>query len=321
MIQQDTLKLLRENLLLLTICSGILIAWFLPEPGRILKRWGMSNPLVLAIFFCQVLGLEGRELLRKSQLAKAIGWGFVISQIIGPLLGYSTVHVLDWRTDNQVGFMVICCMAPTLVSGTVLAKRAGGDGATALLLAVGLNLLSILAIPFNLQWSLGTVVHLDTLGLLVKLVLLVLTPAILGQVIKRIKPGWAGRQERVISIVPVVALGMIVYLSCSSQADRLKELTISHLGSLLLPSVMVHVLLLALGYTGAKYLLRFHEAASRSLAIVCSQKTLPIAIAVWSIAFSQLYPLAVLPALIFHPSQILCDGALATLWAGTGKLR
>jgi len=312
------LKLVRENLLLLIICLGLLLAWFLPEPGRILKNWGMSNPLILAIFFCQGLGLDGRELQRRSQLAKAIGWGFVISQIIGPLLAYTSVYFLNWRGDNQIGFMVICCMAPTLVSGAVLAGRAGGDGATALILAVGLNLLGILTIPLNLKWSLGAVVRLDTAGLLLKLVLLVLVPAVIGQAIKKLQPEWARQQERLIRIVPVVALGIIVYLSCSSQADRLQELTLSHLGSLLLPSVTVHLLLLAAGYAGARYLLRLEEPSCRSLAIVCSQKTLPIAIAVWSIAFAEAYPLAVLPALVFHPSQIFCDGVLATFWGKRG---
>jgi len=259
-------------------------------------------------------------LQRKSQLTKVIVWGFVVSQIMGPVLAYASVHFLNWRMDNQIGFMVICCMAPTLVSGVVLAGRAGGDGATALILAVGLNLIGILTIPLNLQWSLGAVVRLDPVNLFFKLVLLVLIPAVIGQAIKRRKPGWADRRERFIRTVPVIALGIIVYISCSSQVDRLKELTLSLLGSLLLPSVVVHLLLLAAGYTGARYLFRLQEPACRSLAIVCSQKTLPIAIAVWSIAFAQMYPLAVLPALIFHPSQILCDGALATLWARRGGI-
>jgi predicted Na+-dependent transporter len=308
------LKPVRENLLLLTICLGIVLAWFLPEPGAILKQWELSNPLIIAIFFCQGLVLHGKELRKSSQLAKAIGWGFVISQIFGPLMAYAAVHFLDWRGDNQVGFMVMCCMAPTLVSGAVLAERAGGDSATALILAVGLNLLGIVTIPLNLQWSLGAVVRLDAAGLFLKLVLLVLIPAVIGQAVKRFQPDWARQQERLIRTAPVVALGIIVYLSCSAQAGRLKELTITHFTSLLLPSVAVHLLLLAAAYTGARYLFRLQEPACRSLAIVCSQKTLPIAIAVWSIAFGEAYPLAVLPALVFHPSQIFCDGVLATVW-------
>ena len=313
-LSPTTLKSVKENLLLLTICLGILIAWFLPEPGRILKHWGITNPLILAIFFYQGLGLEGAELKRKSQLAKMIGWGFVISQAFGPLLAYTAVHFLNWRTDNQIGFILICSMAPTLVSGTVLSERAGGDDLTAIILAVGLNLLGIVTIPLNLQWSLGAVVRLDSVKLLTKLVLLVLIPALIGQTIKRAQPDWAAKQQRFIRTIPLFALGMIVYLSCASQADRLKELTLSHLGSLLLPSLVVHLSLLAAGYTGARYLLRLQEPACRSLAIVCSEKTLPIAIAVWSIAFADAYPIAVLPALVFHPSQILCDGVLATFW-------
>lgn len=312
------MKLIRENLLPLTVSLAILLAWFFPEPGRILKRWGMSNPLILLIFFCQGLGLEGHELQRGSQLVKAFIWGFVISQIVGPVLAYFSVDLLNWQGDNRVGFTVICCMAPTLVSGAVLASRAGGEGAIALILAVGINIVGILTIPFNLQWSLGAVVRLDSVGLLFKLSFLVLLPAVIGQFIRRRQPAWALKQQVLIRNSPVAALGIIVYLSCSSQAHRLKELTLNHLGSLILPSVILHLILLIAGYIGARYLFRLRESACRSLAIVCSQKTLPIAIAVWSIAFAQLYPLAVLSPLVFHPSQILCDGVLASLW---GKKR
>ena len=308
------MKLIREHLLLLIICLGILLAWFQPEPGKFLKYWGMANPLIIAIFLCQGLAFKGGELHRGPQLVKAIGWGFIISQIMGPLLAYASVRLLNLQADNFIGFMVICSMAPTLVSGIVLAERAGGDSGTALVLAVGLNLLGILTIPLNLQWSLGAIVRLDTAGLLLKLVLLVLIPAAIGQTIRRLQPVWVKQREPFVRTAPVAALGIIVYLSCSSQVDRLKGLTLTHLGTLLLPSVTVHLLLLIGGYTGARYLLRLQEPACRSVAIVCSQKTLPIAIAVWSIAFADVYPLAVLPALVFHPSQILCDGALATFW-------
>jgi hypothetical protein len=84
------LKLIREHLLLLIICLGILLAWFLPEPGKFLKHWGMLNPLIIAIFLCQGLAFEGSELHSGPQLVKAIGWGFIISQghlLYGPHLG------------------------------------------------------------------------------------------------------------------------------------------------------------------------------------------------------------------------------------------
>jgi predicted Na+-dependent transporter len=302
------LKLIRENLLLVTIASGILLAWFFPEPGSVLKRWGATSPLILLIFFCQGLGLERKQLHEGAGVLRSLGWGFVVCQILGPILGYLTVHSLNWHPDNQVGFILICCMAPTLVSGTVLATRAGGDTATALILAVGLNL----------RWSLGAVVRLDTVGLIIKLLFLVLAPAVVGQVVRRRNPLWIQERDRIIRIFPIIALGIIVYLSCSSQAHRLRELTLTGLGSLLLPSLAVHLILLVAGYVGGRYLFGIPQSTCRSLAIVCSQKTLPIAIAIWSIAFAQAYPLAVVPPLVFHPSQILCDGALATVW---GKRR
>jgi predicted Na+-dependent transporter len=205
-------------------------------------------------------------------------------------------------------------MAPTLVSGVVLAVKGSGDAATALILAVGLNLLSVVTIPVNLQWSLGAVVRLDSGGLLVKLILLVLVPAVVGQFLRQRHPGRAYKADRFIRTVPIAALAIIVYLSCSSQADGLRELSLSTLGVLLAPSVSVHLILLTVAYGVGNHVFQIEKRACRSLAIVCSQKTLPIAIAVWSIAFAQLYPLAVLPILVFHPSQILCDGLLVTIW-------
>lgn len=308
------MKLLRENLLLLTITLGILLAWLFPELGRLMKHWGMTSPLILFIFFCQGLGLERKELRKESPLLRTFAWGVVVSQVLGPLLGYFAVRFLNWPTDNEVGFMLICCMTPTLVSGTVLAIRAGGDGVIALILAVGINILGIFTIPISLNCALGAFVRLDTMGLLLKLVFLVLVPALGGQLIRHHKPIWARNLHGFIQIGPVAALGIIIYVSCSSQADRLGELTLGHLGSLLIPSLAVHLILLIAGYLGARYFFRIQESGCRSLAIVCSQKTLPIAIAIWSIAFAQSYPLAILPALVFHPSQIFCDGILAALW-------
>ncbi|UCG13760.1 MAG: bile acid:sodium symporter [Deltaproteobacteria bacterium] len=312
------MKLIRENLLLLALSVGIFLAWHVPDPGQLFKQWGIVNGLIFLIFFCQGMGLEGKHLRKGSQLLKTVGWGFIVSQVLGPVLGYVCVRGLDWQADNQVGFVLICCMAPTLVSGTVLAIRAGGEGATALVLAVGINLIGILTVPVNLQWSLGAAVNLDPMGLLFKLVFLVLAPAIGGQLIRQWRPELAHKGQSFIRNGPIIFLAIIVYISCSSQADRLKELTLSHLISLLGPSVSVHLILLAAGYFGGKYIFRIRKSACRSLAIVCSQKTLPIAIAVWSIAFARAYPLAVLPLLVFHPSQIICDGVLAAIW---GKRR
>lgn len=308
------MKLIRENLLLLTVSLGIFLAWFFPEPGVWLKEWGAVGPIIVLIFFCQGVGLEGKMLGKRAELLKILSWGFVVSQIMGPVLGYLFVHSLNWQSDKQVGFILICSMAPTLVSGTVIAGRAGGDGASAIVLAVGLNVLAIVAIPANLQWSLGAVVEVDEVGLFLKLLFLVLVPAVAGQFLGRWKPAVARRGGGLFRLVPIIALGTIVYLSCSSQAHRLKEVSSVQLGSLLAPSVLVHLALLGAGYAGARYPLGIQESACRSLAIVCSQKTLPIAIAIWSVTFAQLYPLAVLPALVFHPSQILLDGILATFW-------
>lgn len=55
-----------------------------------------------------------------------MGWGFIISQIIGPLLAYTSVRFVNLQADNHIGFIIIGCTAPALVSGIVLAEGTAG---------------------------------------------------------------------------------------------------------------------------------------------------------------------------------------------------
>jgi predicted Na+-dependent transporter len=82
-----------------------------------------------------------------------------------------------------------------------------------------------------------------------------------------------------------------------------------------LPALAVHYSLMLIAYAGARSLLGATRARSTALAVVCSQKTLPVAIAVWSTEFAVRHPLAILPAIVFHMCQVYGDGFFAGPWS------
>jgi predicted Na+-dependent transporter len=84
---------------------------------------------------------------------------------------------------------------------------------------------------------------------------------------------------------------------------------------LVVPSLLVHYALFAGGYVIARKLLDRPATQATSLAIVVSQKTLPVAIAIWSTELAERYPLALLPPMVFHAAQVYCDSLLARPWA------
>ena len=71
----------------------------------------------------------------------------------------------------------------------------------------------------------------------------------------------------------------------------------------------------AIAQVVSRRVLGLSEAVSRSLAMVCSQKSLVVALAIWSLAFAQAHPGASLPPLLYLISQFLLGGACASWWA------
>ncbi len=310
-------RLFRRNLLPLVILCAVLLAWLAPGIGAALRERGLVAPLIMLTFLLQGAGVDTNELRRSGTYLKVLGWGFFISQALAPLLGFAAVKLLGWQDDTLVGFMLICCVGPTLVSGTVIATAAGGDRSTCLMLTIALNLAAIVLVPLNLRWALGRAVTLDESGLLLKLICLVLLPALLGQLIRRRWPGLVTRRPGLIKNMPIFLLGALIYISISAQIGQLRRISGSELLLLLLPALTVHYLLFGTAWLGGRWLLKLPASVLKALAFVCSQKTIPVAIAVWSAtSLREDYPLALLPPIIFHLGQVYGDGLLARFMVG-----
>ena len=314
-------KLVRDNLLILTLLAATLLACLAPRLGLRLQELGVVPALIMAVFLCQGASIDG--LTGQSALSglRAGVWGLLVAHAAAPVCGWLAMRALGWQADDRVGFLLMCCMAPTLVSGVVITAQAHGDRTLALFLVVGLNLASVLTVPFNLRWTLAADIGLNPWSLLGKLVIYLLLPGLLGHWLRRQWPAFAQRHTPFIKYAPVVFLGVTVYISICQQADAVMHLTGGRLLALLVPAVGVHYALLALAYFGAPRLAGVGEPQRRAVAIIASQKTIPVAVAIWTTEFATTYPLALVPALVFHLSQIYGDGLLARWWVRRDRAR
>jgi predicted Na+-dependent transporter len=302
-------RLLKQNLLLLGILLALTGAFLFPGPGKALKALGMVNGFIFFIFFCQGAGLSSSRLQSPGTILRSLAWGFVLSQVIAPIVAVLCCRALGWTGDDYVGFILICAAAPTLVSGPVLAGRWGGDPLVSLSLSAGLNLASVVTFPIILQLTLGADSAIDTLGLALDLALLVLLPALIGFGAFRKIPGF--RRSTVLGFlikhVPTAALCLIIYSSMCSHHEALTSMNPLRFASFIPPSAFVHGLLLAIGYFVAKHLLSIEETAVRSIAMVCAQKTLTVPISVWTLIFAHSRPFALISLVAFHITQIVFD--------------
>jgi predicted Na+-dependent transporter len=306
-------KFVKKQALLLVMLAGTVLGGLIPEAGIALKAYGLVPYIIVAIFLCQGASLDTAALTRPGRYMSAIVVGGVIALLIAPVLGWCTVRLLGWQDDRMVGFLLICTMSPTLVSGTVIAVQANGDRAASLILTVVLNALSVVTIPLHLGWMLREEVAIDRPALLLRLVLLVLLPAIVGHLMRRRWQPQMVAAKPWLTYGPIVCMGTIVFMGVSEQAERLATVEILEIAGLIPPALTVHTLLLFVGLAAAR-LLSMETGTARALAIVCSQKTIPLALAIWSTVFAADYPLALVPPLVFHLGQIYLDTLIANIW-------
>ncbi len=308
------LSFLHKNLLMVATVCAVMAALVLPDLGVIVQKWGIVSPAIFIIFLCQGATIDVSRFRDIGHHARLLSWGFVVTFVIAPFLGWCAMYALGWQGDFRVGFLLMCSMGPTLVSGTIVATRAGGETESATLLTIVLNLVAVLMIPITLGFTLGSGSMLDQGALLVKLLLLVLLPAILGQMLRFLWPQMVTRRQLLLKDLPVYLLALNIFVSLAEQNGNLYEIELKRLAAVVLPAFFVHYILLYIGFNGATRILRATPTRATSLAFVCSQKTLPVVIAVWATAFATTYPLAILPPIIFHLTQLMGDGVLAGWW-------
>ncbi len=297
-----------------SVTLATLLAALAPALGLFLESFGLSKIFIIAIFVLQGLGLQVRAFQNGAELGRALVWGTLVAYGLAPLFGYVLIRFMHWDDADRVGFILICCSTPTIVSGIVVATRAGGDAATALLLTVLVSALGILSLPLNLGWTLGAIYPIDQLALAKKLLFLILLPALAGVFLRARFPGLGERSVELRKHGPVVLLGLTVLASLSPFSASIRALSLLRVLGLLWPALLVHSLLLGTAYYLGRRVWRMSEKATLAAAFVTSQKSLPVAIAVWSGVMATQYPLAIIPPLIFHPSQIIFDTFVARLF-------
>jgi sodium/bile acid cotransporter 7 len=102
---------------------------------------------------------------------------------------------------------------------------------------------------------------------------------------------------------------LIIFNAVSSSADRVADAG-SGLGRLLAFMILLHALVLAFHYALARTI-RLDAPSVSAFTIHASQKTLTVSYLVWNAHFSVIHPLAMLPGIVYHLTQMVMDTAVA----------
>ena len=271
-----------------------------------LDTW-VINPMLGVIMFGMGLTLSPHDFKVVLSRPKDILIGVLAQFTVMPLLAYGLALAFSLPKELALGVMLVGC-CPGGTASNVITYLAKGD----LALSVGMTATSTLLAPLLtplLVWLLaGTMVDVDTLGMLLSIVYVVIAPIICGLLCQRFLPQATKRVTPYLPAFSSLAIALTVGIVVSHNADRLLVG-----GMLIVLVVMLHNLLgLSLGYLVGRVLqLQKPKRVALSIEVGMQNSGLASSLAVMHFAA---YPLATIPGAIFSVWHNISGALVARLY-------
>jgi len=304
---------------LLILAGGVALALARPE---LFQVWtGPLNPrlVVGASLFLMAWTLPASHLRQELFRPWAALWALALSYGLLPAAAWIIGQGL--LPDYRIGIQIIASVPCTLASVVLWTRLAGGNEATALLVILLSTATSWLV---TTAWlGLATGIHLaggELQEMMTDLLLTLVVPVTLGQAARSVGAlaRTADRFRVGISLVAQFLVLTIIFKAAADvgskihQGDRAVEL-----GPLLTAAIACIGLHLGTLFTGliSSRWLGLVRPQQIAVAFAASQKTLPVALVLFENYFRRDFPLAILPLLLYHVSQLILDTFVAEAMA------
>ena len=283
------------------------IALFLPSSFLWVDTWAI-NPMLGVIMFGMGLTLSPQDFRIVFSRPKDIIIGCMAQFTVMPLLALGLSWAFALPKELALGVILVGC-CPGGTASNVITYLAKGD----LALSVGMTATSTLLAPLLtplLVWLLaGTMVEVDTIGMLLSIVYVVIAPIVVGLIFQRYLPKFTKSTVPYLPAFSSIVIAFVVGIVVSHNADRLLVG-----GMIVVLVVMLHNLCgLSLGYIIGR-LLGLAEPKKRAISIEVGMQNSGLASSLATLHFAA-YPLATIPGAIFSVWHNISGALVARIYS------
>lgn len=287
------------------------VSLLIPASFSWIDTWSI-NPLLGVIMFGMGLTLSPHDFHIVLSRPKDILIGCLAQFTVMPLLAWGLAWVFALPKELALGVMLVGC-CPGGTASNVITYLAKGD----LALSVGMTATSTLLAPILtplLVWLLaGTMVDVDTLGMLQSIVYVVIAPIIVGLLCQSFLPKLTKSVVPYLPAFSSIVIAYVVGIVVSHNADRLLVG-----GLIVILVVMMHNLLgLSTGFLIGK-LLHIAKPKCVALSIEVGMQNSGLASSLAVLHFAA-YPLAAVPGAIFSVWHNISGALAARFYANSSK--
>ncbi len=296
----NTLNSSLDRLMPLLTPLGVVVGLLL---GHRIEAWGaLTVYLFAAMTFIGGLGISARQFTAVIARPKALAVFVLGSILLMPLLSW-LLATLAFPSNAEIRTGIILLTAiPTAITGYIWSSMYRGNEPLSLTIILIGTLLAPITTPLIVRVLAGSSVVIDSRGMMVSLLIMVVIPTALGSFINTASRGGVNTHITP-SLKPFskIALVLIVIINTARVSDRLLEnLSASYLG-IALASLLLAVASYPLS-AGLARLFRFARTEAISLTFSISMRNISAALVLAIQYFSPVAALPVIFGIVFQQS-------------------
>lgn len=290
----------------LIVLLTAVFAYFVPAPLAAIDTW-VINPLLGLIMFGMGLTLSAKDFHVVFSRPKDVLMGCLAQFTIMPLMAWLLTKLFALPEELALGVILVGC-CPGGTSSNVITYLAKGDLALSVGMTACSTLLAPLMTPFLVWFLAGTMVNVNTVGMLLSIVYVVIAPIIGGLLFQRFLPELTKKAVAYLPAFSTLMITLVAGIVVSHNADRLTAG-----GAIIILVVMLHNLSgYALGYS-IGWLLGLASKKRTAISIEVGMQNSGLATSLAVLHFAT-FPLATIPGAIFSVWHNISGALIAKLY-------
>lgn len=273
-----------------------------------------STGAVALLFFLYGARLSTREALDGLRHWRLHLTVLACTFLLFPLLGLAAHGLVPTLLTPPLysGLLFLCLVPSTIQSSIAFTSIARGNVPAAICAGSFSSLVGIFLTPLLAAGLLGNGAGGFSLDSVLKIVLQLLLPFVLGQALRPWVGGLLVRNKKVLGRVDRGSILLVVYTAFSAGmvAGIWHQVSVPRLGALMAVEAVILAVMLLVTWYGAKRL-GFTRADRVAIQFAGSKKSLAAGLPMASVLFGAQASLAVLPLMLFHQMQLMVCAVLA----------
>ena len=303
---QQTADLLTK-LFPLWIFGAVVLGLFAPKTVTWLQGHGVTICVGATMVFTGMT-LDTDDFVRILQQPSQVAMGVMCQYTVMPLAGCVIARVLQLQSDVAAG-LILLASCPGGTSSNLITIIAKGDVALSVLMTTASTVLASFATPLLVAFMAGSLVRIDSLGLIKSTLAVVLGPVAVGLSVNKVFPKASSFAKRATPLLSV----MMVSLICGSIIGHSGGEIKSKQGlQVLVAVILVHGLGFVVGYHLPRSM-GISKRACRTTAIEVGIQSSALAVVLAQRHFPQPM-LTSLPGAISSPVQSVLGSLAAMYW-------